>query len=99
MVMRCKFCGNTASINVVKWEQRGYYNIEDSNKVKKMATFECRGVELISFVPDGKFVASSTETDAIFVFELENNEWFDYDEDASAEVSLTNLIWTLSKSK
>lgn len=46
----------------------------------------------------GEWLATGDETGTKFEgIELHEGEWFDYDEKASDEVSITNLVWEVRR--
>lgn len=93
--IKCKFCGKSGNVSVVGPLNK--YTSED-DKPKVMATFDCRGVDLAEFVPQGTFQAIG-EKGSKFEVEFDDGEWYDFDEKASQEVSITETQWTLTKAK
>lgn len=52
----------------------------------------------MEFRPEGEWLAEGTETGTKFTgMDLGEGEWFDYDEKASEEVSVTNLKWEIRR--
>ncbi|KAF2631879.1 hypothetical protein BU25DRAFT_331219 [Macroventuria anomochaeta] len=66
------------------------YERNDPPKTKNILEFDCRGLEFVEFKAD----ESGTKFENI---ELHEGEWFDYDEKASEEVSITNLVWEVRR--
>lgn len=95
-VMKCKECGKEGNISVVS-KSYGVYTA--GSKPTTMASFDCRGWNITKFVPRNKFLAVGEDSNAKFVFEFEDGEWYDYDEKESREVSITNSEWTIVKTK
>lgn len=96
--MKCKSCGKDGNIT---FEPRfGTYVVEEGKKKPVvMAKFECRGLELVSFLPDGQFWAKGEDSNTKFAVSFDDNEWYDYDEKAAQEVSITCMDWTIVKTK
>lgn len=89
--MKCKFCSKEGNISVQP--KLGEYT---AGTTAKMASFDCRGLVLVEFVPRGEFWAKSESSK--FEFEFDDSEFFDYDEKAGVEVSITDCEWTIVKS-
>lgn len=63
-----------------------------------MLEIDTRGIDFEAFKADGKFQCIGEESNTKFDdVDLEDNEWYDYDEKAGAEVSITNIEWTFTK--
>jgi len=62
----------------------------------KILEFDCRGLEFVEFKADGEWLAEGTESGSKFTgIELHEGEWFDYDEKAGEEVSITGIKWDI----
>lgn len=122
LVMKCKGCKKESSVNAfhpsatsaanpesVKPE---LYKYQDSGSTKVMLKLDPRGLDLVKFIPDGKFMCkgvkkSGEEGEEVVepnntVFQdvnLEEGEWYDYDDEAGNEVSITNVEWDIVKAK
>lgn len=95
-VFRCKLCGRQSSATA-KFLNRAY-TAADSGKKINMVEFDTRGIEFVEFKADGAFSCKGEESDYAFAeFDLEDGEWFDYDEKASQEVSITDVKWEFVK--
>lgn len=97
--MKCKFCANEGNVNVATDLKKVYYAEEESGGLKQLVKFDCRGLDLVEFLPLGAFTAESLANGSILDVEFEDGEWFDYDEAAGSEVSIVNTQWTIQKSK
>lgn len=87
------------------------YRYKDSGSAKVMLKLDPRGLDFIKFIPDGKFsckgVKKSGEDDeevepnstTFQDVDLEEGEWYDYDDQAANEVSITNAEWSFVKIK
>ncbi|KAF2739901.1 hypothetical protein EJ04DRAFT_426031 [Polyplosphaeria fusca] len=67
------------------------YERSDPPKIKNILEIDCRGLEFTEFKAE---VESNTKFSGI---ELNEGEWFDYDEKAGEEVSITNLKWEIRR--
>jgi hypothetical protein len=62
----------------------------------KILEFDCRGLELVEFKADGEWLAEGTESGTKFAgIDLTEGDWYDYDEKASEEVSITGMKWEI----
>jgi hypothetical protein len=60
--------------------------------------FDCRGLEFTEFKAEGEFLATGIESGTKFSgIELPDGEWYDYDEKAGEEVSITNVEWEIRR--
>ena len=55
-----------------------------------MVVFDCRGLEPVEWECRGGLVASS-EAGRKFEVELEDGEWYDYDDQANESISMTGF--------
>jgi len=95
--MKCKFCGKDG--NVTTEPKLATYSAEAAQgKPVSMTSFDCRGLVLHEFVPRGEFWASA-ESGSKFTLEFDDGEWYDYDEKAGQEVSITGTQWSIVKTK
>jgi hypothetical protein len=94
-MFRCKFCKRqgTATIKITGKS----YTIEDNGKAVRMADVDIRGLDLTEFKADGKFQCIGDKGTKFEEVDLEDNEWFDYDEKAGQEVSVTEVQWAFVK--
>ncbi|KZM27797.1 hypothetical protein ST47_g1062 [Ascochyta rabiei] len=74
------------------------YERTDPPKMMNILEFDCRGLEFVEFKPDGEWLAKGEDSGTKFEnIELHEGEWFEYDEKASDEVSITNLVWEVRR--
>ncbi|KAI4946139.1 hypothetical protein J4E91_007582 [Alternaria rosae] len=74
------------------------YEQSDPPKKTNILMFDCRGLEFVEFVAEGEFLATGTESGTKFSgIELPDGEWYDYDEKAGEEVSITNVEWEIRR--
>ncbi|KAL9100660.1 MAG: hypothetical protein Q9163_003987 [Psora crenata] len=94
-VWRCKTCKreSTASIINGPWA----YTHASPPQSRSIIEFDCRGLEFTEFKADGEWTANGLESSTKFnSIDLQEGEWFDYDEKTSEEVSQTVLCRSLS---
>ncbi|KAK9478165.1 hypothetical protein V1514DRAFT_331796 [Lipomyces japonicus] len=105
-VWKCKACRRessasfkpTSSAAAVTKVVTVPYTIDDSGKWKNVVDIETRGLEFVEFKPDGAWQCKSEANGAIFEdLDLTSDEWYDYDEKAAAEVSITNVSWEIRR--
>ncbi|AOA61828.1 hypothetical protein PP7435_CHR1-1159 [Komagataella phaffii CBS 7435] len=91
-VFKCKICKRESSTTI----QRTKNNLtsEDESKFVDILDIDSRGLQLVEFIPVGEFVGLG-ESGTKFSVELEDGEWYDYDDNAGTEVSVTNVTWNL----
>ncbi|KAF2706532.1 hypothetical protein K504DRAFT_504659 [Pleomassaria siparia CBS 279.74] len=96
-VWRCKNCKREHSASV-KAAPTTYPHTEPA-KTQNILEFDCRGLEFVEFKAEGEFLAKGLETTTKFsAIDLTDGEWFDYDEKAGEEVSITNIKWEIRRS-
>lgn len=95
-VWKCKNCGRESSANL----DGPATPYSESGKKTKILTFETRGCEFVGFQADGTFRCVGTEGKKKTPFEgvdLSEGEWYDYDDSAAAEVSITEIEWSVAR--
>ncbi|KAF7722678.1 hypothetical protein EC973_002841 [Apophysomyces ossiformis] len=98
LVMKCKFCKRESSALFETNAPIHAYN--NSGKFQKIATFDCRGLELVDFSPRDPWSAKGTETATPFEdIDLLELEWADYDEKAGEPVGISNIEVEFRKEK
>ncbi|ODV82361.1 DUF866-domain-containing protein [Suhomyces tanzawaensis NRRL Y-17324] len=94
-VFRCKECKREHSANILKTNQ----SLSEDSKSAALLEIDARGIDFVEFIPDGRFEAVGPESGTKFEeIDLEENEWYDFDEKAGEEVSITDVEWTISRS-
>ncbi|KAJ2723793.1 hypothetical protein GGI07_002412 [Coemansia sp. Benny D115] len=93
LVMRCKFCKREGSASIVSGPQP--YTQDDSMQEKKILVLECRGIEPVQFEPRDGWVAKGAESSTRFEVDLSENEWYEYDEEAAVDVSITEMSFSI----
>ncbi|KAM0804444.1 hypothetical protein BDR22DRAFT_878935 [Usnea florida] len=93
-VWRCKSCKRESTATVKNPPQA--YTHASPPKRQKIIEFDCRGLEFVEFKSDGQWQARGLESPTTFSgIDLQEGEWFDYDEKAGEEVSIIDLKWEI----
>jgi hypothetical protein len=59
---------------------------------------DCRGLEFVEFSPEGEWAAQGEESGTPFAgIDLQEGDWYDFDEKAGREVSITELKWDIRR--
>ncbi|MCJ1246439.1 hypothetical protein MMC30_003646 [Trapelia coarctata] len=67
-------------------------------KPQNIIELDCRGLEFTEFKVDGEWKAKGLESNTIFTgIDLQEGEWFDYDEKVGEEVSIKDLKWEIRR--
>jgi Eukaryotic protein of unknown function (DUF866) len=68
-------------------------------KTVNILELDCRGLELVDFKAEGgAWLAEGIESRTkFFDIDLSEGEWYEYDEKASAEVSIKDLKWEIRR--
>ncbi|GAA97874.1 uncharacterized protein L969DRAFT_89706 [Mixia osmundae IAM 14324] len=98
-VWSCQFCNRESTANFETTNRSSKYQTreltQDDRDFVPIAILDCRGLELLSFIPRGKWVCRGAESRTKFLdidlFDEEGEEWSDYDEKAAAPVSITDF--------
>ncbi|KAJ4296613.1 hypothetical protein N0V90_006660 [Kalmusia sp. IMI 367209] len=95
-VWKCKNCKREHSANIKA--APASYEQSDPPKTVNILEFDCRGLEFTEFKAEGEFQATGAESGTKFAsIDLSEGEWFDYDEKAGEEVSITNVTWQIRR--
>lgn len=97
-VWKCKNCGRESSANLDETVRP--YTTDDSGKKVPIVTFETRGCEFVAFRADGEWKCLGSEGKKKTPFDsvdLSEGEWYDYDDSAGAEVSITDVEWSIGR--
>ena len=100
-VMGCTFCKKSSSIDIL--DISSSYSVADSEKFKTIMIAEYRGVEPVSFKPEGEWSCTGEDSGTKFVIkdgsEIISDGWYDYDDEGGCEVSITELSHKFIKIK
>ncbi|EAS34905.3 uncharacterized protein CIMG_00259 [Coccidioides immitis RS] len=93
-VWKCGFCNRENSASFTN-NPSAY---TESQAQQQIIQFDCRGLEFTEFIPDGEWQAKGAESNYPFTgIDLQEGEWYDYDEKAGEEVSVTGLKWEIKR--
>ncbi|KAK9472327.1 uncharacterized protein V1510DRAFT_417937, partial [Dipodascopsis tothii] len=104
-VWKCKACRREASASFVLQATKGKaavraYNADDSGKPQPVVDIETRGLELVEFLAAGNWICKGAESGTPFTdVSMDEGEWFDYDEKAGEEVSVTDVVWDIVRTQ
>ena len=88
-IAKCKACGKQGNIQYLKNSLKPY---KQSEQYQTIATFECRNIELVSFVPRSNMRARGTMGDAESIFDdidlNDEPDWAGFDEDGDCAVGV-----------
>ncbi|KAK8026103.1 hypothetical protein PG990_003926 [Apiospora arundinis] len=95
-VWKCKNCKRESSASIMAAPKA--YEQGEPAKRQEIIQFDCRGLEFTKFHPEGQWLADGIDSNTKFEeVELEEGEWFDYDEKANEEVSIKDLVWEIRR--
>ncbi|CAM1509944.1 Fc.00g002790.m01.CDS01 [Cosmosporella sp. VM-42] len=96
-VWKCKNCKRESSASI-KAAPAAYEQTEPP-KSRKLIEFDCRGLEFTEFKAEGNWLADGIDSNTKFTgIELDDGEWYDYDEKAGEEVSIKEIAWEIRRS-
>ncbi|KAK6202369.1 uncharacterized protein RJT21DRAFT_19213 [Scheffersomyces amazonensis] len=96
-VFRCKECKSEHSASIIRTNRS--LTVDDELKTVPILEIDARGLDLVEFIPDGQFESVGAESGTKFTgFELDDGEWYDYDDKEGAEVSITEVKWDVARS-
>ncbi|KAJ5279217.1 hypothetical protein N7478_004589 [Penicillium angulare] len=94
-VWKCRLCTKTHSASIITAPKE--YDAQAKKAEQKIIEMDCRGLEFIDFKADGEWEAKGTESSTPFTaIDLLEDEWYDYDEKSSEEVSIKEITWKIS---
>lgn len=95
-VFRCKECKSEHSASITRTSSK--LTVDDKKPVA-ILEIDARGLDFEKFHPEGRYEAVGAETGTKFTdVDLSDDEWYDYDDKAGAEVSITDVKWEISRS-
>lgn len=93
-VYRCQNCKHQHSANI---ESTGKA-IANDGAYHAILQIDSRGLEVERFIPEGVWQCVGEESGTKFEeVEVEDGEWYDYDEKAGVDVSITEVEWEVSR--
>ncbi|CAG0913715.1 unnamed protein product [Notodromas monacha] len=88
---KCKLCSRENHMSLLPLTLQPYYGIESEN-FKTIAEFDCRGLELVDFIPTkGWRVEVENSHKKFDDVDLAETEWMDYDDCAKVSVGVYEL--------
>ncbi|KAI9789067.1 MAG: hypothetical protein M1835_001914 [Candelina submexicana] len=95
-VWRCKSCKREATATI-QAPPAAYQQASPPTR-QKIIEFDCRGLEFTEFKADGEWLAKGLESNTAFSgIDLQESEWFDYDEKLGEEVSIKDVKWEIRR--
>ncbi|KAL8824098.1 MAG: hypothetical protein Q9191_005300 [Dirinaria sp. TL-2023a] len=95
-VWRCKTCKRESTANIKNAPTA--YSQMIPPKAQNIIEFDCRGLEFTEFKPEGEWTAKGLESATKFSgVDLQDGEWYDYDEKAGEEVSIKDIKWAIRR--
>ena len=100
-VMSCSLCKKHSSIEIVDISPS--YSSSDSEKLKTVMIADYRGIEPVTFKPEGEWTCSGEDSGSKFEIkdgaEIITDGWYDYDDEGGCEVSITEFSHNFIKIK
>ncbi|KAL8740096.1 MAG: hypothetical protein Q9190_007166 [Brigantiaea leucoxantha] len=106
-VWRCKSCkvcdrkaddGRKREATASIKEAPRSYQQSSPPTTQNIVDFDCRGLEFTQFRADGEWLAKGLESPTKFsAMDLQEGEWFDYDEKTGEEVSIKDIKWEIRR--
>lgn len=94
-VFRCKACKSEHSAQIERTKEK----LAELGNWCKILEIDARGVEFVEFKATGQWTVNSTVSSAKFdEVDLEDAEWYDYDDNAGEEVSVTEVEFDIARS-
>ncbi len=95
-VFKCGFCSKRSNIEInLPKHYRGYTSDHSGQRIP-MLDIEPRGIEVTAFIPEGRFKCAGVDSGSKFSeVDLSEDEWYDYDDNAATEVSVTDVFWSI----
>lgn len=96
-VFRCKGCKAEHSAQILRTKDK--LTVEDNGKWVKILEIDARGLDFVKFEALGQWKCLSTESSTQFdEVDLEDGDWYDYDDNAKEEVSVTEVSFEIARS-
>lgn len=98
-VMSCKECKRSMTIKI--YEKSSFkINCESGNSEETLATFDCRGCELVKWIPREGIEVEAIDTGKVFENVNIMDVWCDYDENAQVTCSILEQVqYKIEKNK
>ncbi|KAK9458218.1 hypothetical protein V1511DRAFT_32094 [Dipodascopsis uninucleata] len=96
-VWRCRSCRRENSATFLS--KPAPYTEEESGSWKNIIEIDVRGLEFVEFQAEGEWTCKSVANNTVFnEMDIQSGEWFDYDEKAGQEVTITDIKWQIRRS-
>lgn len=94
-IFRCRECKSEHSASIFRTSKK--LTEEASNGVA-LLEIDARGCDFNEFKPEGRFECRGLNSTAKFdEVDLEDGEWYDYDDNGGEEVSVVDVKWEISR--
>ncbi|KAF3993694.1 hypothetical protein FT663_01107 [Candidozyma haemuli var. vulneris] len=95
-VFRCKGCKHEHSASIERTKEK--VQAGNSNKWTNLLEIDARGIDFVEFIPEGRWQCVGEESGTKFEeVDLEDAEWYDYDDKQGDEVSVTEVQFDISR--
>lgn len=92
----CSFCKYKSNIDIQLPKNYQGYTVENSGEKVRMLEISLRGFQIVEYIADGPFICKGAETISEFKeVDLLDEEWYDYDDIAGEETSITDIKWEI----
>lgn len=96
-VFRCRLCKSEHSAGLLRTKEK--LTEEKNGKWVKLLEIDSRGMDFVEFIPDGRWQCVGTESKTKFdEVDLEDLEWYDYDDKKGEEVGITEAQFEVARS-
>lgn len=96
-VFRCKNCKSEHSAQIERTKEK--LTVEENGKWAKILEIDARGLDFVKFELLGQWQCRGAESTTTFTeVDLEDGEWYDYDDNAGGEVSVTEVAFEIARS-
>lgn len=93
----CSFCKTRSHFSIQLPKSFRGYSETDSGQMVKMLEIDARGYDIVEYIADGPFVCKGSESGSEFKeVLLQDTEWYDYDDRAAIETSITEVKWNIT---
>lgn len=95
-VFRCKICKSEHLAQITRTKEK--LTIEDNGKWVRILEIDARGMDFIKFDALGQWQCHGVTSPTIFdEVDLEDGEWYDYDDNAGEEVSVSEVSFEIAR--
>lgn len=92
---KCKECSSVHRASISRTKQ---VLTPDQLDSVPMLEIDARGMDFRKFFLDGPFICDAVDSNEVFQgIDFDDGEWYDYDEKAGQEVSVTDFLWELTR--